>query len=321
MHYGQNERVDFMKNLQDLQGKTAFITGAASGIGLGIAKVCAKYGTNVIIADSRQDGIDDAMQFFKENNYPAHGIKLDVTDREAYEKAADEAERVFGNIHLLINNAGIGARRSLLYEATFSDWDYIVGVNVTGVFNGIKIIVPRMLRHGESGHIVTTSSTGGASAVNNVGLYCMSKFAVSGLTETLAADLQGTNLGASVFLPGPINSSLTVTTYQNRPEHLKDESFLADKPPTGSHAEFIDIFMDPIEGGERLLRGVIRGDLFIWTHKEFERGIKARCDAIIRAFPDEPVNEARAEALKAFNTLTYNPIYDAQTTPGAPDWD
>ena len=306
--------------MDNVQEKVAFITGAASGIGLGIAKVCAKHGMKVIITDIRQDALDEAMKFFNENKYPAHSIRLDVTDREAYKKAADEAEAVFGKIHLLVNNAGIGAKREPLYNATYSDWDFILSVNVTGVFNGIVEIVPRILKHGEEGWVVSTSSTGGATAVDGVGLYCMSKFAVAGMMETLASDLVGTNVGASVFFPGPINSNLRVTTHQVRPEEYKDANFMASEAPTSSHAEFLHIFMDPLEGGERLMRGIKRGDLFIWTHKEFEKGTRARSDAIIRAFPDEPVNEERAEALKSFGTLTYNPIYDSQTTPGTPDW-
>ena len=95
--------------MKDVQGKVAFITGGASGIGLGIAKVFAANGMKVVIADMRQDALDEAMAYFKAKKHPAHAIKLDVTDREAYSRAADEAERVFGKIHVLINNAGVGA--------------------------------------------------------------------------------------------------------------------------------------------------------------------------------------------------------------------
>ena len=92
----------------DLKGKTAFITGAASGMGLGIAKACAREGMNIVIADFRQSAIDEALVWFKDRGFPAHGIHLDVSDREGYVKAADEAEAVFGKIHVLVNNAGIG---------------------------------------------------------------------------------------------------------------------------------------------------------------------------------------------------------------------
>ena len=146
--------------MKDLKGKTAFITGGASGIGLGIAKACAKYGMKVVIADMRQDALDEAMAYFKDKKLPVHTFKLNVTDREAYARAADEAEKVFGKIHVLVNNAGVGAGGTI-ENLTYKDWDYSVSVNMGGVINGVTTILPRMLKHGEGGHIVSTSSTNG----------------------------------------------------------------------------------------------------------------------------------------------------------------
>ena len=154
--------------MENVEGKVAFITGGASGIGLGIAKVFAADGMKVVIADMRQDAIDDAMAYFKAKKLPAHAIKLDVTDREAYARAADEAERVFGNIHVLINNAGVGAGGGPAQHTTYKDWDYGLSVNIGGVVNGIVTILPRILKHGEGGHIVSTSSTAGLCAVEEV---------------------------------------------------------------------------------------------------------------------------------------------------------
>ena len=135
--------------MKNLEGRVAFITGAASGIGLGIAKACGKAGMKVIIADVRQQAIDEVLPYFQEKGWPVHGIQLDVTDREAYAKAADEAESVFGKIHLLVNNAGVEVPARPLWESTFEDCDFIVGVNIQGILNGIITILPRMLKHGE----------------------------------------------------------------------------------------------------------------------------------------------------------------------------
>src|SRR3972149_5662707 len=131
--------------MEEIRGKVAFLTGGASGIGLGIAKVFAANGMRVVIADMRQDALDEAMAYFKAKKLPAHAIKLDVTDREAYVRAADEAERVFGKIHVLINNAGVGTGGPL-QTCTYKDWDYAMGVNVGGVINGVVTILPRILK-------------------------------------------------------------------------------------------------------------------------------------------------------------------------------
>src|SRR4030042_6616553 len=115
--------------MENLEGKVAFITGGASGIGLGIAKACARHGMKVVIVDSRQDALDEAMTYFKEKNLPVHPIKLDVTDREAYVKAADEAEKVYGKIHVLVSKAGVGSGGGPIDKLTYKDWDYSMGVN------------------------------------------------------------------------------------------------------------------------------------------------------------------------------------------------
>jgi NAD(P)-dependent dehydrogenase (short-subunit alcohol dehydrogenase family) len=303
--------------MDNVKGKTAFITGGASGIGLGIAKVFAANGMKVVIVDSRQDALDEAMAYFKEKKLPVHPIKLDVTDRDAYVKAADEAERVFGKIHILINNAGVSAGGPI-QTTTYKDWDFCLGVNVGGVINGITTILPRMLKHGESGHIISTSSTAGLSTVAGCCAYNTSKFAVTGMMETIATDLQGTNVGVSVLFPGAVTTNLGISSQVNRPVNLKNENEERRTPPGGSQPPPMDssTFMDPVEMGERVLRGILRNDLFINTHPEFKAGYAARNNAIIRSIPDELPNEKRHEVLKTFGTLTYNPIYDTQTTPG-----
>ena len=310
--------------MENLQGKTAFITGGASGIGLGIAKACAVAGTKTVIADARQEALDTALLWFEENHYPAHAVKLDVTDRAAFEAAADEAERVFGKIHVLVNNAGVAAGSGPMWDASYKDWDFIVGVNITGVFNGIKTIVPRILKHGEGGHVVSTASKGGLICVGMSGLYCATKYAVAGMMETLATDLMGTGVGASAFCPGPVTSNLGSSSAQVRPEGLKNDKEAMPPPPPprdGKMPDWSNVFMTPEEVGKRVVRGIKRGDLFILTHPEFKDGLEARNEAILRAIPDEPLNEERRDVLKHFGSLIYNPVYDTQTQVGPPDWE
>ncbi len=314
--------------MKDLKGKTAFITGGASGIGLGIAKACAKYGMNVVIADMRQSALDEAMAYFKEKNLPVHPIKLDVTDREAYARAAEEAERVFGKIHVLVNNAGVGSGGSA-ERTTFKDWDYSVSVNLGGVINGVVTMLPHILKHGEGGHIVSTSSTLGVAAASGMIPYCTTKFAVAGMMEALATDLQDKNIGVSVLFPGPTRGNLGKSSFENRPAHLRNEGETwppqppppsKDRPQRRPPEEAQVAFMDPVETGERVLRGIRNNDLFIHTHPEFREGYIARHEAMIRAIPNEPRNEKRFEIISGFGTIYHNDIYDKQKPVGPPDW-
>ncbi len=298
--------------LKDVNGKTAFITGGASGMGLGMAKVFARHGMNVIIADIRQNALDEAMKEFEDTNFAVHAIKLDVADRDEWVNAVDEAERVYGDIHVLVNNAGVGIAGKPMQNCTYKDWDFNLSVNVGGVVNGLVTVLPRMLKHGEPSHVVTTSSTGGFSAVGGAGLYCTAKYAVAGMMESLATDLQGTNIGASVFFPGPVRTSLGQTTHEVRPAHLRDEAPASNAPRREIPPFDPNIFMDPEEVGERVLRGIHRGDLFIMSHPEFKDGLAARNNALLRSIPQDPPNQARTDVVKLFGTLIYNPIYDGQ---------
>lgn len=301
---------------------------AASGWEL--PKACAAHGMKVVIADSRQEALDEAMKYFKEKKLPVHPVKLDVTDREAYARAADEAEKVFGKIHVLVNNAGVAAG-SVIQNCTFKDWDFSNNVNIGGVVNGVTTMLPRIMKHDEGGHIVATSSTAGLMAVGANVIYCTAKYALAGMMECIATDLQDKNIGASVLVAGPTTTNLGVSSWANRPEKYRNEGQTwppkMPEPPKGGQApprppmaDFSKIFMDPVEIGERVVRGIINNDLFIVTHPEFRAGFNVRNEAIMRACPDEPVNQKRKDALKMFGTLMYNPIYEKQRQVGPPDW-
>ena len=174
--------------MDNLEGKVAFITGGASGIGLGMARVFHSAGMKVVIADIRQDFLEDALESFGTDSPRIHAVNLDVTDRQAFENAAQEAEKIFGKVHILCNNAGI-----YLYgpvqKATYEDWDWVLNVNLGGVINGIQTFLPSSISNGEGGHIVNTSSISGIFVAGGTGIYTTSKFAVVGLSEE---DLLGT---------------------------------------------------------------------------------------------------------------------------------
>ncbi len=305
----------------NLQGKTAFITGGASGMGLGIAKACAREGMKVVIADFRQSAIDEAVKIFKEHGWPVHGINLDVTNREAYVKAADEAEAVFGKIHVLVNNAGISTFEPKIPQGIF-DWkdiDFDIDVNYKGVLNGIVLIVPRILKHGEGGYVVSTASMSGLVPVPGFPMYDSLKMAVITLMEELAIELEGTNVGSAAFCPGPYSTNLGTTSGELRQKHLgieppkfeipkdKDGNPIKFEMPKG--IDFSKMTRHADEAGERVVRGIKRGDLYILTHVDFKEGWVARSNAIARAFPDEPVNP---DFKKVFPRNVNNPIFETQ---------
>ena len=308
--------------MRNVEGKTAFVTGGASGIGLGTSKVFVKNGMKVVIADMRQSALDEAVAWFKENGGNVYPIKLNVTDRDAYVKAADEVESEFGNIHVLFNNAGVGMGGTTV-QSTFKDWDYGMGVNIGGVINGVMTMLPRMLEHGEEGHIVSTSSTAGLLATGGVTIYCTAKFAVTGFMECLADELQESNIGVSVLYPGPTRTNLGQSTRENRPEHLRNEVETGFPQRQGEISRSMEdmqrVFMDPLEMGERVLRGIMHNDLFIHTHPEFTEGYISRHDAIIRAIPDEKVDEERWNIIRSMRHA-YTDLYDKQEKVGPPDW-
>lgn len=291
-------------------GKTAFITGGASGMGFGMAKVFAQAGMRVAIADIRRDALATAMDELGSTNLAIRPVHLDVTDRSGWQEAIRETEDLFGNIHVLVANAGVGIVGPI-EAATPQDWDFSLDVNLTGVFNGIHAVLPRIRHHGEGGHIVATSSTAGVSAVGDAGLYSAAKFGVAGLMETLATELAGSNIGVSVFFPGPAQTNLGTSTAAIRPRDPRD----GETAPVDTIApnEFDDtVFMTPVEVGVRVLNGMERGDLFIMSHPEFRDSVRARGEALLRAFPDEPPAKDRIDVLRQFGTLLYNPTYDTQ---------
>jgi NAD(P)-dependent dehydrogenase (short-subunit alcohol dehydrogenase family) len=313
--------------MQDVKDKVAFITGGASGIGLGMAQAFVAAGMKVILADVRRDHIEQALASFERAGRAAqvHAIELDVTDRAAYARAADESERVFGAVHVLCNNAGLGITGPIK-SATYDDWDWLTAVMIGGVINGVQTLLPRIRAHGQGGHIVNTASMSGVFASGDAGIYITCKFAIVGMAEALRWELMEENIGVSAFLPGGVRTNI-FWSHELRPAHHRTgyaeqdrrrEQFGAQLRAAAPAPGGVGITMEPIEVGARVLRGILRNDLYIITHPEFREGIEARNAALIRAIPDEPLNEERLKLLRAYGTLLHNPIYAQQTTPQGP---
>jgi NAD(P)-dependent dehydrogenase (short-subunit alcohol dehydrogenase family) len=281
-----------IKTMQDVKGKVAFITGGASGAGFGMAKVFLKNGMKVVIADIRRDSLDRAMAQL--NGPDIHAVQLDVTDREAYVGAADEAERIFGKVHVVCNNAGINLFVPI-EDCTYNDWDWVMGVNFGGVVNGIQTFIPRIRRHGEGGHIVNTASMAAFLPAASAGIYTAAKFGVRGLSEALRLSLYRHNIGVSCFCPGLINSAI-YESEKVRPQNLsspdntaKNQEFMRKLP------EIHKFGMEPEEVGEKVLAGIRKNSMYIFSHPEFKDEMRELFDMALDSLPDEEAPEQRFE--------------------------
>src|SRR5262245_35249566 len=274
--------------MQDVEGRVAFITGGGSGVGLGMARAFVAAGMKVAVADVRADHLEDATAGLGGD---VHAIRLDVTDREAFGRAADETERVLGNVHVVRLNAGINLFNDMS-EATYQDWDWVLGVNLGGVVNGVVTFVPRIKAHGEGGHVVTTASMAAFVAGPGAGIYTTAKFAVHGLSDALRWSLLPHGIGVSMVCPGLVKTKIYESDLTRPPELSTDV--------TPADADFMRILpglheagLDPDEIGEKVLRAITRNDFYVFPHPEHRDELRAIFDETITAFPDEPVPAER----------------------------
>jgi NAD(P)-dependent dehydrogenase (short-subunit alcohol dehydrogenase family) len=290
--------------MQNVKGKVAFITGGASGIGLGMAMAFVNAGMKVVISDFRQDHLKESTAYFKQKGQErnVHHIQLDVTDRSAFTLAADETERIFGKVHVLCNNAGIGILGPVKL-AKFGDWDWALEVMIGGVVNGIQTFLPRILKHGEGGHIVTTSSMAGVIPLPASPIYSTAKSAVIGMCEAMRGELAEDNIGVSAFCPGPVTTNIGEI---GRMRPRKYETGYEEKEKELAARSNFPNWMSIEECGERVLRGIRRNDLYIFTHREFKEGVAERMEAMLAGFPNEEIHQARASEI---TFLTSNPIF------------
>ncbi len=273
--------------MKDVEGKVAFITGGGSGIGLGMAKVFSAAGMKVVIADIREDHLKSATLQVGD----AHPIWLDVTDRAAFARAADEAEKVFGPVDIICNNAGVNMFAPMEH-CTYQDWDWIMGVNIGGVINGVQTFLPRMLARNKGGQIVNTSSMASFITGPGAGIYTTSKFAVRGMSESLRWSLAPRNIGVSVLCPGLVNTNIHESD-RTRPAHLSTDIGLVDQAFMQKLPELQKAGMDPVDVGHRVLEGIKRNDLYIFSHPEFHEELREVFNEVLTALPEGFVDPKR----------------------------
>lgn len=272
--------------MKNFNGKIAFITGGASGAGFGQAVLFGGLGCRIFIADVRQEALEAALEQLRELGIEAQGTVLDISDRVAYAKAADEVEAVFGGPpQLLFNTAGVNSFGPL-EQATYEDFDWIIGVNLHGVINGMQTFVPRMIASGQEGHIVTTSSMACFGGNASSSIYAMTKAAVFNLMESYAQSLPPLGIGVSVLCPASIRSNIA-DAQETRPEHLAANSgFRSDPAFIELQRNLYGNGMDPVELAGHVKRAIEEGQLYVLPFPETKDGVEKYFGTIIDSFVD-----------------------------------
>jgi NAD(P)-dependent dehydrogenase (short-subunit alcohol dehydrogenase family) len=254
--------------MQELVGKTAFVTGAASGIGLALSRAFAQAGMNVMLADIETEALTAAVERLRDFESNVRGVACDVTDPASVENAANASYEAFGNVHVVCNNAGV-AGGSGIDDIALDTWRWVVDVNLMGVVHGIRTFLPHIRAHGEGGHIVNTASMAGMSSGLGLSPYSASKFAVVNISEGLAKQVAPLGIGATVLCPGFVRTRIWESG-RNRPERygatqIPDPGSAAGKL-AAQLAELGQAGLDPSEVAAQVLTAIREDELYVFTH-------------------------------------------------------
>jgi len=273
----------------DFAGRTAFVTGGANGVGIGVVRNLLEAGAKVAIADIREDAIEQALATL--DNREVMGVQLDVRSREGFAAAADEVEAKFGPVSLVFNNAGVNLFQPI-EDSSYDDWDWVMGVNLGGVINGVMTFAPRMKARAQSGevtggHIANTASMASFIGSGTPGIYNTSKFAVRGLSYSLRHSMYQYGIGVSCVHPGLVKSYIYASD-DVRPDELKAEMKPVDhawvKRLEGVH----EFGMEPDVIGARILEGIRENRANIFTHPDHKEEVRELFDEILADYRDFP---------------------------------
>ncbi len=271
----------------DTAGKTAFITGGGSGIGLGIGTAFLNAGMRVVLADLREDHLAQAMESLRAVGHTdrVHTLRVDVTDRDGMASVAVEAQKRVGPIHVLVNNAGIGIEGPLS-KATFRDWDIGLGVNLGGVINGLQTFLPGMRAHGEGGHVINTASLAAfVTMPASMAIYAAGKAAVVALTESIREELAHESIGVTLLCPGPVKSR--IHELAENVAHLGPSQAFVEAARRLAARPVSNLWMEPLEVGERVLKAVRNNDAYVITHGEWRARVVSRLETVLAAMPEK----------------------------------
>ena len=273
--------------MNEFKGKVAVVTGAASGIGREIAYYCAREEMKIVLADVEENALAAVEKDMITDGVDVLAMRVDVSKPDEVEHLATKSYDRFGATHLLFNNAGVGGRHSLIWEATLSDWQWTLGVNLWGVIHGIRSFVPRMIEQDVDGHIVNTASVSGLIAPPLQGAYNVSKHGVVSLSETLNHELtmRQTKLKVSVLCPAYVNARIS-DCERNRPEDLQNDSAeIKAHPEYDAYIENViqqlKTALDPNRVAELVFDAIRDEKFYIHTHDELKKFIRGRMEDIL----------------------------------------
>jgi NAD(P)-dependent dehydrogenase (short-subunit alcohol dehydrogenase family) len=268
--------------VKDLKGKTAYISGAASGIGFGIASALAQAGANIAMIDIRADALTDARDRLHNLGVHIETFVSDVSDAAVLEETARAIDAAFGPIHIVCNNAGVSMLGEPLEDIALSDWNWVIDVNIKGVINGIHTFVPRLRRQGEGGHIVNTASIAGLQVNPNfrTGAYAMTKYAVVALSEALEQELGGTGIGVSVLCPAAVDTGIHLSARARPQRHGGPFVRSADR----FMGDLIKEGLRPEQVGARVVQAIRDDEFYILTHSSPREWVERRFARIMKAF-------------------------------------
>jgi NAD(P)-dependent dehydrogenase (short-subunit alcohol dehydrogenase family) len=280
--------------MKELRDKVAFITGGASGLGLGMAKAFGREGMKVMIADIEQSALTRSVKELKDLQVRAEGVLCDVGSRGSVREAALKTIAAFGKVHVVCNNAGVAVGGPMGTVAE-RDWDWIMDVNLMGVVYGTEVFVPLIESHGEGGHFVNTASMAGMLGIPNMEPYCATKFAVVAMSEGWAGQLASKNIGVSVLCPGFVQTRIH-ESHRNKPvRYGEGDTVQVGVGETREQAAAMVLAGIPTEPvGNRVVEAIKDNDLYIFTHPEMKPAVEMRFANIMAAFEKSERSKALA---------------------------
>ena len=268
--------------MRNFEGKTAVITGAASGIGKALAEKFAQEKMQVVLADIEEEALKKTVDNLRQYQHRVIGVKTDVLVEESIDELFAKATEEYGNIHILCNNAGIGANsgNKAIWEIDKHDWDWVMGVNYQGVLKGIQTFLPHMLEHGEEGHVVTTVSMAGL--LPGAGTYGVSKHAVMALTEGLSRDLitRNAKINASVLCPGFVDTNIDKSE-RNRPSHLGEAQEVTNDMGAEIMSSMLRQGKKPEEIAGIVFEAIKENIFYILSHPAWDETLRSHYENIL----------------------------------------
>lgn len=295
-----------MSESKEWEGRVAFVTGAVTGIGLGVARAFADAGMKLALSYRNEGDRETTARWFAEKGYDEPlFVKLDVTDRARFAEVADEVEAHFGAVHVIVNNAGVSVFGPT-DEASYDDFDWIMGVNFGGVVNGLVSFLPAIKRADGRRHVVNVASMAAFLPGPQAGIYTASKFAVRGLTDSLRYNLAPHGIGCSLCCPA-LTRTNAWTSALKRPDDFGESGFAEiDRAELEQFGTAFEHGMDPYEVGTKILAGMSGNDGLILTHPEHGPDFEEMHEKLMAALPDEEappgrlhIEELRREAMRA----------------------